>query len=218
MLTDLLTVAVLGYVGSRLVAGARVALRSEARTHIALIVRGVRARHILLAPVVLVVLYGVLTVLWLVPPLRWGWWTAIGGQGNPVIGMTDRTSGSPLEWIVPTVFLVLLAPALPLFAEREEQMFRLGAEDWSLWRRIRRGVEFGLVHALIGIPIAVALALSVGGWYFTLMYLREWRRTAWLHDPVARRNLAVLESTRAHFVYNAELLTLLAIALALGVN
>jgi hypothetical protein len=209
MLTNLLTVAVLAFVGSRLFTGARTALRPEVRSHIALIVRGVRPRHVVLAPVVLLGVFAVLSVLWLVPPLQWGWWTALGGEGNPVLGMTGKNTGSPLEWIVPTLFLLLLTPALPLFAEREERMFRLGAEHWSTLRRIRRGMEFGLVHALIGIPLAVALALSVGGWYFTALYLWAWRRT---RDQTA----AVLESTRAHFVYNAELVLVVAVLLAVG--
>ena len=32
-------------------------------------------------------------------------------------------------------------------------MFRLGAERRSRWGRFRRSVEFGLAHALVGIPI-----------------------------------------------------------------
>jgi hypothetical protein len=98
------------------------------------------------------------------------------------------------------VFLILLTPALPLFAEREEQMFRQGAEQWSTRRRIRRAVEFGLVHALIGIPIGVAVALSIGGLYFTWRYLKG----------------GILESTRAHLAYNIEVVLLVVLALATG--
>ena len=36
--------------------------------------------------------------------------------------------GTTLEWLIPLVFIVLLIPALPLFALREEELFRLGAE------------------------------------------------------------------------------------------
>jgi membrane protease YdiL (CAAX protease family) len=66
--------------------------------------------------------------------------------------------------------------------------------------RIWRGVQFGCVHALIGIPIAVALALSVGGWWFTYRYLKG----------------GLLESTRAHTAYNGVIVVLLLVALASG--
>ena len=204
---DLATVAVLAFVGTRLFSGARQVVRPDVRAHIVDIVRGIRPRHVVLAPVVLALVVTAASLLVLVPGLDFGWWTGLlGGEGNPVIGMTGESSGGPLEWIVPAVFLVMLLPALPLFAEREEQMFRRGAEAWSTGRRIWRGVRFGLVHAIIGIPIGVALALSIGGWYFTSMYLRAWRRTG---DTQA----AVLESTRAHLTYNLEVLVLVVVAL-----
>ncbi len=57
-------------------------------------------------------------------------------------------------------------------------------------------VQFGLIHALIGIPIGAALALSVGGAYFMRVYLGAYNRTR-------SRMEATLESTRAHTVYNA---------------
>ena len=210
MVENLLAAAVLAFVGSRLVAGVRVSLRPEVRARMAEVLRGVRPRHVLLAPVVLTVIVVVASTLIQLPVLEWGWWTAIGGEGNPVIGVTDQTSGSPLEWIVPTVFLLLLLPALPLFAEREERMFRLGAEHWSTGRRVWRGVQFGLVHAIIGIPLGAALALSIGGWYFTVMYLRAYRRAG-------SADAGLLESTRAHAVYNVEILLLVAVALAVGI-
>jgi hypothetical protein len=200
MVLNLLTVVVIGYIGSRLVVGLRRAAQPEMRAHMIEIVRGLRLRHFLMAPPVLALVVTAASLLLLVPPLRFGWWTAIGGIGNPVFGATENTSGSPLEWIIPVVFLILLIPGLPLFAEREEQMFRAGAEGWSTGHRIRRGVEFGLVHALIGIPIGVALALSIGGWYFI------WR---YLHGGIA-------ESTRAHLAYNLEVVAVVIVAIATG--
>jgi hypothetical protein len=210
VLLNLLTVAVLAFVGTRLFAGARQVLRSDVRAHMLAIVRGIRVRHVLLAPPVLALVITAATLLVQVPGLDFGWWTAIGGGGNPVTGVTTTTEGSVLEWIVPTIFIVLLLPALPLFAEREERMFRFGAEHWSTGRRIWRGIQFGLVHAVIGIPIGVAFALSIGGWYFTASYLWGHRRAA--GDPHA----GVLESTRAHLTYNAEVLLIVAVLLALG--
>lgn len=211
MLLNLLTIAVLGLVGFRLAEAARrIAARADLRRHILDIVRGVRLRHVIGALPVFTVVVVLATVLVSLPVLSFGWWTAIGGTGNPATGGTTQTSGTPLEWLVPAIFLTLLIPALPLFAEREEVMFRRGAEGWSTARRIRRGVEFGLVHAIIGIPIGVALALSVGGWYFTWCYLRGWRNTA---TQVG----AVMESTRAHLTYNATILVIVLVAVAFGV-
>ena len=194
MLIDVLTAAVLVAVGVRLVGAARISMRQRARVE--RIVRGVRWRHVWPAPLVLVAVGVVASLLLLVPGLDLGWWTLIGGAGNPVLGSTDQTSGTVLSWLVPALFITLLLPALPLFAEAEERMFRLGAEQWSAKRRLGKAVQFGLVHAIIGIPIGVALALSLGGLYFTHCYLRAWRHSA-------SQGVALLESTRAHFSYNA---------------
>ena len=209
MLLDLVTVAVLGFVAFRLLGAAGLIGRRDVRDHIWKIVRGVRPRHVLLAIPVLAAVATAATLLLEVPGLDFGWWTAIGGEGNPVVGSTGRTRGTALEWLIPLAFLVLLAPVLPLFAEREERIFRLGAERWSTARRVRRGLEFGLVHAVIGIPIGVALALSIGGWYFTWAYLRGHRRGG--------QETALMASTRAHFAYNAVVLVVVAVALAVSV-
>lgn len=169
------------------------------------IIRGLRLRHFAPVPIVaaLVVIAAMLLVQ--VPLLDFGWWSALGGEGNPVFGSTERTAGTALEIVIPLVFITLLAPALPLFAEREEQMFRAGAEDWTTLKRLLKGVQFGLVHAIIGIPIGVALALSIGGWWFTIAYLRGYREGS--------RELALLESTRAHTAYNATLVTIVFVVL-----
>jgi hypothetical protein len=196
VLTAVLTAGVLAFVGFRLVSTASLVARSAAlRQRAAAIVRGIRWRHVWPVPFVLTAVVLASVVLLQIPPLRFGWWTAIGGLGNPVTGTTDQTAGTALEWLVPVVFLVLLVPALPLFAFREEELFRLGAETWSPRRRVAKAVQFGLVHAIVGIPIGVALALGIGGWYFQSAYLRGVR-------AAGSRQGGLLESTRAHTTYN----------------
>jgi hypothetical protein len=204
---DIATIAVLGFMGVRLADGARRAVRARGRARIVEIMRGLRPRHFALAPVAFAGVVVALVALLQIPVMRFGWWTAIGGLGNPVTGGTERTTGTPLEWLIPLVFLTLLAPALPLFAEAEERIFRAGSEWRSFWGRVGKGLQFGLVHAIVGIPIGAALALSVGGWYFTWAYLRGYRASG------GQREEAVLESTRAHLAYNMEILVLVAIAL-----
>jgi hypothetical protein len=203
--TDVLTVAVLAFIGVRIASGTRVALSAPGRGRVGIIVRGLRVRHFVPPIPVLCLVVMAVIVLLQIPLLDFGWWSALGGVGNPVTGNTDRTAGTALEWLVPLCFIVLLVPALPLFAEAEERIFRLGSERRSQWQRFVKGIQFGLVHALIGIPIGAALALSIGGWYFTWWYLSVYRRTG-------STSAAVLESTRAHVAYNV---TVVVIVLAL---
>lgn len=205
---DILTVAVLAFVGFRLVSVARVAVRPPVRARIIGIVTGVRFRHVVAVPFLLAAVVAAAALLLRVPGLDWGWWSALGGYGNPVTGGTERTIGTPLAWAVPLVFALLLVPGLALFAEAEERMFRQGAEHESMGRRAWRGVAFGLVHAVVGIPVGVALALSLAGWWFTAVYLWGYRRGG--------AGEALLESTRAHAAYNGVIVLLLLVTLALG--
>jgi len=205
VLLNLVTVGVLAFVGMRLVGGARLSLQGHGREQTLLIVKGIRLRHIVIAPFVLVVVLIVAGLLIQLPVLRWGWWTAIGGIGNPVTGGTEQTSGTFLEWLVPIAFLVVLLPAIPLFAQAEERMFRFGAESWSGPKRVGKAVQFGLAHAIIGIPIGVALALSIGGGYFMWCYLRRFKATGRPYE-------SLMESTRAHAAYNTEIVIVLLLA------
>ena len=120
MLTTIATVAVLGFFASRLIRGLLVARRGTGRTTIRAVVRRIRFRHVWPVPLILGAVMGVATLLVQIPGLDWGWWTALGGQGNPVFGSSDATAGTVLEWLIPIVFVGLLLPALPLFAFAEE--------------------------------------------------------------------------------------------------
>jgi hypothetical protein len=159
-------------------------------------------------PLVLAGVIAVASALVQIPGLDWGWWTSLGGQGNPITGSTDQTTGTALEWIIPLVFLLLVIPALPLFALAEERIFRLGAEDWSWSKRAWKTLAFGMIHALIGIPIGVALALTVSGSYFMYVYLRRYRVDL-------DRQEAVLTSAAVHTLYNAIILGLVLVAVVL---
>ncbi len=204
---SVLTVAVLGWVGTNLALGARRAVRR--RSHSADLLRGVRLRHVWPVPFVLTAVLGAFGLAWLVPPLRFGWWSLLGGDGNIVFGTTERTTGTVWEVVVPVVFVVLLLPALPLLVEAEERRFRLGAERWSTGRRALRGLQFGLLHLVVGVPVAAALAITVAGWWFTWVYLQAFRRSG-------SRAAAVAESTRAHLGYNLVVIGLVAFSLALS--
>jgi hypothetical protein len=202
---DLATYAVLGFVGVRLATGVRRSFSKQGQIIVQEIVRKIRWRHIWPVPIVLTGVIAVAGLLWRVPGLDWGWWTALGGEGNPVFGSSDSTTGTVWEWLIPAAFVLLLIPALPLFAYAEEQMFRQGAERWSRLKRVGKVVQFGLVHALIGIPIGTALALSVGGAYFMGTYLRAYRQ-----HPSSRE--ATLESARAHTAYNGLIVATVIVA------
>ena len=205
---NVLTFAALAFLAVRLVLAVRSARSRDGRRITATVLRGIGWRHVWPVPLVLTAVVAVAAALLLVPGLDIGWWTLLGGTGNPVFGMSDSTAGTALEWIVPLVFITLLIPALPLFAYSEERMFRTGAEGWSTWRRAWKVVEFGLVHALIGIPLGAALALSVGGTYLMAVYLRRFLTAGSRAD-------ATYESARAHTVYNGIIVVLVLVAIAL---
>lgn len=201
---DLLTVAVLAVVGVRLFEAARTSVGARRRTWG--VVQGLRARHFLRAIPIVAVIVSTAWVLIQLPVLSFGWWSVLGGEGNPVVGVTDRDYGI-VSAIVPLCFIGLLIVGLPLLVAREEWVFRRGAEQRSTAGNVGRSVVFGLAHAVIGIPIGAALALSIGGLYLTWCYLEGWRETR-------SQSGALLESTRAHLAYNLTIIGLVLLSLA----
>jgi hypothetical protein len=209
-LSNVLSLVVLAVVGLRLVQAVTLSRSQRGRSLSRQIWTGLRWRHIWPVPFVLTgVLLVAVPLLLYVPGLRWGWWSALGGDGNPVFGSSNATTGTVWAWLIPVIFMALVLLALPLFANAEERMFRMGAQLWSTRQRVMKVLQFGLIHAVIGIPIGVALALSVGGAYFMAVYLRSYARTG-------SANEATLESTRAHTAYNALIITTVAVAVAVS--
>jgi hypothetical protein len=207
-LTTPISVGVLAFVGFRLASGARISASGAGRRTVRLVVGRIGWRHVWPIPLVLTVVLAAAIALSALPVLGWGWWTMLGGEGNPVFGSSDATAGTVWEWLIPLVFMAMLVPALPLFALAEERIFRAGAEQWSWWKRTWKTLTFGMMHALVGIPLGAALALSLGGAYFMRCYLR---RIAVTGSPVD----ATYESAAAHTAYNGAILTVVLLALAL---
>ena len=195
---DLLTVAVLAVVGVRLFEAARTSVGARRKT--LGVVQGLRTRHFVRAIPIVVAIVSTAFVLIQLPVLSWGWWTMIGGEGNPAVGVTDRDFGI-LSVVIPLFFIGLLIVGLPLLVAREEWVFRRGAETRGTATNLGRSLVFGLAHAVVGIPIGAALALSIGGLYLTRCYLDGWKETR-------SQSGALLESTRAHLAYNLTIITL----------
>ena len=193
--------------GLRLVTGLRaLAQRPRAARSSCAIVSGIAWRHVWPVPLVLAaVLVAVASVLMQVPGLDWGWWSAFGGDGNPVFGSTDldRRHGVGVGCPArvhraadprPAAVRLRRGAAVPHAAPS-------GGTGGGAWSRC---VQFGLVHALIGIPIGAALALSSAA---PTSCGRTCARYRWI--PSADE--ATLESARAHTVYNGVIVTLVAI-------
>lgn len=208
-MSNVLSVVVLAVVGLRLVQAVTISRSSRGRSLSREVWTRLRWRHIWPVPFVLAGVLVVAIPLLLVPPLRWGWWSALGGDGNPIFGSSSTTNGTVWAWLIPLMFMALVVLALPLFANAEERMFRTGAQRWTVGRRVLKVVQFGAIHAVVGIPIGVALALSVGGAYFMAVYLRAYALTGSSHE-------ATLESTRAHTAYNAVIIVTVAVVVAVS--
>lgn len=105
-------------------------------------------------------------LLFQVPWLQWGWFALVSGghQGNVMISALSGTA-----WVF-LPFLVLLAVAMPHFVRSEETSFREGTVTWA--QGARRSVAFGLMHLTAGVPIAVGLALTIAGLWYTRQYMR----------------------------------------------
>lgn len=212
----------------------------------------IRPRHVLgslcLAAVVVTTAFVLLE--W-VPATRWGVGSLVGLSGNAVFApleealarggssLTDlpATGGHagvaavparPAPWLMGlvTAFLVGLLLLIPWLAYVEERTFREGLEHAGPGRQALRALKFGLVHMVMLIPLAAALAIGLAGLAYGGIYRRAYRRAAArpappppgssvVVQPVARwRHAAVLESTTWHVTFNSLIVLLVLLGLA----
>ncbi len=90
----MLSFVVLAVVGVRLVQAVTLSRSSRGRSLSRVVWTRIRWRHIWPVPFVLSGVLLVAIPLMMVPVLRWGWWSALGGDGNPIFGSSTATSGT----------------------------------------------------------------------------------------------------------------------------
>lgn len=164
---------------------AMTAWRSRRGEHLHLyrqITPGILARNAVMVVVVGAVLIGLFSLG--NPVLNYSWYgvllsrtsgAPIGEHVGAEAGVWDDPNAvgnlllSPLDHTWLTIpFVLLLAFLLPRLAAVEERIFRLGTRNWL--DGALRSTLFGLAHLTMGIPLGAALALSLGGLWFTRQY------------------------------------------------
>lgn len=112
-------------------------------------------------------------------------------------------------------FWLMLMVGIPFWARLEERIFRQGANSW---RQICiRSVQFGLVHLLVGIPILAGFVLIVPGFLFACRYKYVYSAYLKRHrNPLKAQEAGMLASTADHAVYNAILVTIFVVTLAIS--
>lgn len=170
-----------------------------------------RPTHLFYAAPLLVVIVSVAVGLaQLGPVFTWSWWSAIGGQGNMIFGQSSQTG--PLSAILLPVIGLFLLVGIPRLALIEEKVFRRGIETRSRAGRVFAALNFGLIHAIVGVPLCACLALAIGGLYLNAVYLRAYRAGRRFGEKVpdlsaqqvqdGARDMGTYVATAAHATYN----------------
>lgn len=121
-------------------------------------------------------------------------------NSNASHATNTNTHISLIGLLITIMIPVILLPIIPLFAYAEEFKFRTGAEERSFWGNTLKCLQFGLMHMIVGVPLAIGLGLTFGGIAFTLTYLHRYKQ---VQDKV----LATDRSAALHTTYNYILLS-----------
>lgn len=160
--------------------------------------RSVRARHLLGSLGLLVGVLGTfLGLMTLVPVTGWGLGSLLGLAGNAVFAPIEGAlqdvpavtgvAAPSFPWAQAAGvlgFLALLVVLFPFLAYGEERAFRSGLERAGPGRQLWAALRFGLVHLVMLIPLAAALAIAVAGLGYGIAYRRRYARALATLPPV----------------------------------
>lgn len=117
-----------------------------------------------------------------VPGMDVGLGRLVGTTGNAVftpleqgLAWTGPAPPTGTDWALlvgGSTFLGLLALLLPWLAFVEEEVFRAGLEVASWPRVVVASLGFGLLHLIMLVPLAAALAIGVAGFGYAVVYRR----------------------------------------------
>ncbi len=81
-------------------------------------------------------------------------------------------------------------------ALREEEMFRVGSENWNWLQRLKANFLFGAIHLMnLFVPLAAVIGLSTGGWWFMWVYRKTYAKSG-------SRVQALQQSAAVHSAHN----------------
>lgn len=145
-----------------------------------------------------------------IPVLRFSWLHLLNLKaGNILVSPVIDGGVSSSKWvqILPIVFVLVFAYAMHFMVETEEKQFRQGHATWG--RILPMSLAFGLVHCIVGVPLAVGLGLSVAGLSFAWTYKQEYERALPRLGNTKAEVAGVMASTVVHAMYNLIVIALL---------
>lgn len=148
----------------------------------------IRPRHLAgAAALLLVVVAAASTMITAVPGLDLGLGSLVGITSNAVftpleeaVARTEPVAAGAIDWpllLLSTGFLLPLAALLPWLAFVEEEVFRAGLEDASVWAEVRSALVFGLAHLVMLVPVGAALAVGGAGYVYGRVYRSAYARS-----------------------------------------
>lgn len=152
------------------------------------------ARMGLVCPILVLATVSLATALYDLPVklLQWSWLSLLAGPKDKDVGTNLGVSAGASIPYFGVIFVLLLFLNLPGLARNEEEIYREGTKNWT--DAIPRSLKFGIMHCLVGVPVAAGIALALPGLWFTSEYFKG----------------GVEQSTRVHAIYNMILVGLLA--------
>lgn len=143
-----------------------------------------------------------------VPFLKYGWLNAFYESGGNVLIrpiQEGAVSDSVLYRVLAILFFVVLLFVVPFLAKFEEEIFRKGYITWPTIGM--QSVKFGLIHCIVGVPLAFGLALSITGLFYGWIYQRVFFQVAPVRGIETAFDEALMASTVAHSMSNTIVIT-----------
>lgn len=137
--------------------------------------------------------------------LTWSWLSLLDSSKSSGSNIVSAPFNSGSIFII-SGFWLLISLALPYLAKAEEEAFR--SEIFTTRKRITRNISFGLAHMVMGVPLFVALILSIVGYIFSIFYIRGYKRASQNEDA---DELGIIASTSVHAKYNFLIMSIGAI-------
>ena len=123
---------------------------------------------------IFIVAFSCLGLLFVHPIFQWSWFCLFNKRQEEGGSDEPQMNGTNIHLIPLQVkyfglfFAVLLCLNLPSMAMYEEKLFRNGTAGWI--QGIIFSLIFGMVHCLVGVPIAAGVAISIAGLWYTHQY------------------------------------------------